>query len=81
MEIPSRRLYPDYFALIKRPIAFNMIEKRLKSAYYDTLEQYEEEMQRLFQNAMFYNEVGSQIYKDAEFLKVCRLFDAPNVLK
>lgn len=70
MELPSRKQYPDYFTLIKRPIAFSAIEKRLKTAYYDTLEKYEEEMLRVLQNAMFYNESDSQVYKDAEFLKV-----------
>ncbi|XP_066935067.1 protein polybromo-1-like isoform X2 [Clytia hemisphaerica] len=62
-RLPSRNDYPDYFLLIKKPIDLAYINSRLNK--YPSLEDFEQDMLLLFNNACQYNDPDSQIYKDA----------------
>ena len=73
MELPSRKLYPDYYKLITCPISFSKVERRLKTgdARYRFFAEFEADLTLLWDNAMFYNEPGSMIYRDALALRDC----------
>jgi chromatin structure-remodeling complex subunit RSC1/2 len=60
--------------VIPKPNSLNGISQKLQDgAYKDPLEIYED-LSLVFWNALYYNEPASQIYKDAETLKVrCHL--------
>lgn len=62
-KLPSRTEYPDYYLLIKKPIDLVYIASRLNK--YTTLDDFEQDMLLLFNNACQYNDPDSQIYKDA----------------
>ncbi|KAF8910096.1 Bromodomain-containing protein [Gymnopilus junonius] len=68
---PLKRQYPDYYAIIKQPIALDDIKKQLDSNGYATLEAVKTDFELLFGNAKAYNQTESAIYQDAkELLKL-----------
>merc|ERR1712080_613560 len=69
---PSRRYYPDYYVLIKHPIALDTIRKRATGHTYTKLREFLEDIHLMFSNAKIYNEEGSFVYQDAALLeKLC----------
>ncbi|KAG0002776.1 hypothetical protein BGZ80_005916, partial [Entomortierella chlamydospora] len=69
MELPDKDDYPDYYDEITAPIAIDMIEKKIERGAYTTLESFEKDMNRMFENAKQYNAEGSGVYLDAEELQ------------
>ncbi|CAI6443711.1 CFF_HP2_G0023240.mRNA.1.CDS.1 [Saccharomyces cerevisiae] len=67
-KLPSKRDYPDYFKVIEKPMAIDIILKNSKNGTYKTLEEVRQALQTMFENARFYNEEGSWVYVDADKL-------------
>ncbi|AJR49126.1 Sth1p [Saccharomyces cerevisiae YJM1400] len=67
-KLPSKRDYPDYFKVIEKPMAIDIILKNCKNGTYKTLEEVRQGLQTMFENARFYNEEGSWVYVDADKL-------------
>ncbi|KAF8971682.1 Bromodomain-containing protein [Flammula alnicola] len=65
---PSKRQYPDYYALIKQPIALDDIKKKLDHSDYPSLEAVKSDFELLFANARQYNQTESIIFQDAKEL-------------
>lgn len=62
----SKADYPDYFAIIKRPICMKQIKRKIdKDATY-TLQQFRSDMHTLWDNARTYNQEGSWVHNAAE---------------
>jgi ATP-dependent helicase STH1/SNF2 len=70
MELPDRREYRDYYAIIKRPISLEMIRKRIAGNHYSSLQTFKEDFHTIWQNARTYNEEGSLVVEDANALEV-----------
>lgn len=66
---PSKKLYPDYYVLIKHPIALDVIKKRIMSKVYSTPRELLEDLHLMFSNARIYNEERSVVYQDASALE------------
>ncbi|KAI0079061.1 hypothetical protein K474DRAFT_1659535 [Panus rudis PR-1116 ss-1] len=73
-ELPNRKEYPDYYQLIKQPIALSTIRKRLSSGIYKNVLDFREDFRLMFNNARTYNQEGSWVYLDAEEME--KVFDA-----
>jgi ATP-dependent helicase STH1/SNF2 len=69
MVKPAKRFYPDYYVLIKYPIAFDMIKKRIHTNIYHSLMEFIEDIHLMSGNAKIYNEEGSMVYEDAVTLE------------
>jgi ATP-dependent helicase STH1/SNF2 len=69
MVKPPKRLYPDYYVLIKHPIALDTIKKRISGKIYVTERELLEDIHLMFSNARIYNEEGSVVYEDAKTLE------------
>ncbi|CAI6456659.1 AAC_HP2_G0025790.mRNA.1.CDS.1 [Saccharomyces cerevisiae] len=67
-KLPSKRDYPDYFKVIEKLMAIDIILKNCKNGTYKTLEEVRQALQTMFENARFYNEEGSWVYVDADKL-------------
>ncbi|EXJ80412.1 hypothetical protein A1O1_08557 [Capronia coronata CBS 617.96] len=65
LELPPKKLYPDYYNFIQEPIAMDIIEKRINSYQYTSLNDLSRDIALLAKNAKTYNEDGSMIYNDA----------------
>ncbi|KAJ5609310.1 hypothetical protein N7528_009877 [Penicillium herquei] len=65
MKPPPRSQYPDYYMIIKNPIAMDAIEKKLKRDDYQSLKEFRDDVHLLCQNARTYNEDGSILFQDA----------------
>ena len=65
VELPAVNEYPDYYAVIKRPMDLGTIEKRLIARDYKSPRTFFRQMELVFENAMSFNEEGSEIYQDA----------------
>ncbi|KAF3903399.1 hypothetical protein ABW21_db0202077 [Orbilia brochopaga] len=63
--LPSKKLYPDYYKIIAKPISFDMIRKRVDREDYMSLNDYKDDFLTMFANAKLYNEEGSMVYEDA----------------
>mgnify|MGYP003366029601 CR=1 FL=1 len=68
-KLPSKREYPDYYAVIEKPVALDTIMRNAKKGTYKTMEDVRQELQQMYNNARFYNEEGSWVYNDAEALE------------
>lgn len=72
LEVPSRSDYPDYYQVIKKPIAMDVINARINSNYYKTISAFQEDFDLMFSNAMTFNLEGSEVYTDAiEMQNMC----------
>ncbi|GAA5967206.1 hypothetical protein JCM11641_000477 [Rhodosporidiobolus odoratus] len=67
--VPDKKLYPDYYRVIPNPMAFDMINSRLNKRVYQGPEQFMADVNKIFDNAMYYNQEGSMIWQDASALK------------
>ena len=70
VELPERRLYPDYYQLIKDPIAMKQIETKINKKQYQSLRQFRLDIGLLCSNCRQYNEDGSVLYQDANLIEV-----------
>jgi len=70
MRLPSKRQYPDYYDMIKRPVALDDIKAQLDAGAYVSLEDVKKDFETCFRNAKRYNMRESQIWKDAKHLHV-----------
>lgn len=67
--LPSRALYPDYYQYIKEPIDLKIIGTKIQSNAYQSTSDLEKDLSLMIRNAKYYNEPGSQVYKDANLLR------------
>ncbi|KAI8093601.1 SNF2 family N-terminal domain-containing protein [Halteromyces radiatus] len=70
MDLVSKRDYPIYYTMIKNPIAMKIINKRIHSPYYKTIQQFRADFDLMFDNARTFNEEGSFVYEDADEMQV-----------
>jgi len=73
-ELPDRREYPDYYQLIRQPIALSHLRKRMNSNGYKTVTEFRDDFRLMCNNARHYNQEGSWVYVDAEEME--KVFDA-----
>ncbi|WBW73961.1 RSC-type complex ATPase Snf21 [Schizosaccharomyces osmophilus] len=69
LEVPSKKLYPDYYSIIKAPIALDIIRKHINGTYYKSLDAMISDFMTMFNNARTYNEEGSFVYEDANYMQ------------
>lgn len=67
--LPSKKHYPEYYAVIDHPIDLKFIANKIQTNAYTSLNDMEKDLLQMAKNAMTFNEPGSQIYKDAKTLK------------
>src|SRR3981189_535327 len=69
LTLPSKKELPDYYKVIKMPIAIDTIESKLTRREFPTLTTLESYFKRMVSNAKDYNQKGSEIYDDAERIR------------
>jgi chromatin structure-remodeling complex subunit RSC4 len=74
VRLPNKRTYPDYYTIIKKPIALDKVKAQLDASQYSSLIAVKNDLEQCFRNAKRYNLKDSQIFNDAKFLHVCLLF-------
>lgn len=70
MTKPDKKMYPDYYIIIKHPIALDDIKAKIERGLYPTLEHVRLDFELMFTNAKQYNLETSPIWKDAKDLLV-----------
>jgi chromatin structure-remodeling complex subunit RSC4 len=73
-------MYPDYYTIIKKPIALDKIKSQLDTGEYQSLFAVKNDLDQCFRNAKRYNLKESQIFNDAKFLHVGRLLLHSSIL-
>eukprot|EP00051_Salpingoeca_urceolata_P001842 m.44552 g.44552 ORF g.44552 m.44552 type:complete len:1812 (+) comp11717_c0_seq1:111-5546(+) len=68
-KLPAKKHFADYYKLIKNPIDLYTIQRRLNANVYRDMAAFEKDMMTMFDNAMFYNEDGSEVFLDAKVLR------------
>lgn len=69
LALPDRDDLPEYYDIVKLPVALDTIEKKLKRNAYPTVTTVESDFKRLIQNAKDFNDPKSEIYEDAERIR------------
>ncbi|XP_049880509.1 protein polybromo-1 isoform X2 [Pectinophora gossypiella] len=69
MEKPSKKLYPEYYNVIDRPIDMITIEANIKNDRYNSIDEIVSDFRLMFSNCRQFNEEGSMIYEDANLLE------------
>eukprot|EP00794_Sanderia_malayensis_P006139 gene6139-6845_t len=70
MRLPSKRTYPDYYNIIKKPMSLLKIRQKITGQFYNSLDALERDLDLVFTNARTYNEEISLLYKDATTLQI-----------
>ncbi|KAI9805124.1 MAG: hypothetical protein M1825_000958 [Sarcosagium campestre] len=70
VALPSKKLYPDYYVVIKQPIAMNEIKKRIQREDYSSLKEFLDDVRTLCTNAKTYNEDTSLLFQDAQTIEM-----------
>lgn len=65
LKLPSKKLYADYYQIIKKPTSLNQIRKHLLQERYERIEDVFEQLRLMCLNAKTYNEEGLWVYTDA----------------
>ncbi|KAJ2194750.1 ATP-dependent DNA helicase Snf21, partial [Coemansia sp. RSA 522] len=65
LDLPSKRDYPDYYVIIRQPIAMKTIRRNVKAHRYANVTDFHRDWKLMFDNARTYNEEGSMVYDDA----------------
>ncbi|PHH77548.1 hypothetical protein CDD83_4103 [Cordyceps sp. RAO-2017] len=68
-NLPDKAIVPDYYDIVRSPIALDSIEKKAKRKDYQTLDQALADIDLMFENAKLYNEDDSEVYKSAARLQ------------
>lgn len=64
-QYPVTQLYgdlPGYFEVIKTPMDFSTVKKRIKRGHYSNVDQFIKDMRQIWLNAMIYNDEGSEVH-------------------
>ncbi|KAK5120002.1 hypothetical protein LTR85_007078 [Meristemomyces frigidus] len=69
LDLPPKASYPDYYQLIKEPIAMKQIENKINKKQYQSLGQFRRDIGLLCNNCRQYNEDGSVLYRDANLIE------------
>lgn len=67
--LPDAKLYPDYYKIIRHPISMSEIMSKIQDNQFETIEDMVRDFDRMYDNAMYYNQEGSIVWEDAAFLK------------
>uniref|UniRef100_A0A8D9EME9 Protein polybromo-1 n=1 Tax=Cacopsylla melanoneura TaxID=428564 RepID=A0A8D9EME9_9HEMI len=65
MELPSAKIYPEYYKVIKQPIDMTQIENNIQNEKYRSQDEILADVKLMFANCRVFNEPGSLIYEDA----------------
>ncbi|PIC35462.1 hypothetical protein B9Z55_014820 [Caenorhabditis nigoni] len=66
--LPRREELPDYFQLMTTPMDFDRINKKIETCRYTTMEEVNDDMELLVNNAELYNEKGSVIVEHSKII-------------
>ncbi|KZT73328.1 Bromodomain-containing protein [Daedalea quercina L-15889] len=69
MELPNKKQWPIYYKMIKRPQCLENIFKRLKRKEYHTSQEFANDVELVFSNALEFNHDHSEIWEDAVVLR------------
>lgn len=69
LEKPSPDTYPDYYAMITKPIAINDILRKCRAQLYSTMQEFWEDWRLLFDNAKQFNGEESWVTNDSILLQ------------
>ena len=76
-RLPDKVEFPDYYQVIQNPLAFDVLKKKAKRKKYASVDEFMKDIELMFNNAMTYNEDGSDVYKWAQLLlHEAKKFDA-----
>lgn len=70
IKLVPKAQYPDYYIIIKNPIAMDLIKKKINKEEYHGLKEFLDDIRLLCTNARIYNEDGSLLFKDANDIEV-----------
>lgn len=68
-ELPPKKVLPDYYQVIARPMALDIVRSRAKNGKYANFKDFLRDLAQIFYNAKLYNLKKSLIYTDAVALE------------
>lgn len=70
VRLVPKKLYPDYYKVITKPIALDTVKNKLEQNSYTGLQEVKDDLMLIFKNAKTFNMKESGIYADARALQV-----------
>ena len=68
LQLPSRAAMPEYYDVIQQPMDLETVRRKLDTGKYRSFDGFAADVALVFNNAVTYNQSGSQIFIDAEML-------------
>ncbi|GAA5913155.1 hypothetical protein JCM5296_007550 [Sporobolomyces johnsonii] len=66
--LPDKKEWPDYYQVITHPISLDNIAAKINKRAYQNVQQFRQDVEVCFQNAIYFNEEQSRIWKDAKIM-------------
>ncbi|GAA5948731.1 hypothetical protein JCM21900_005276 [Sporobolomyces salmonicolor] len=66
--LPDKKEWPDYYQVITHPISLENIAAKVNKRAYQNVQQFRQDVEVCFQNAIYFNEEQSRIWKDAKIM-------------
>merc|ERR1711963_1154766 len=63
-KLPNRKELPDYYEVIRKPVDFAKIQKRIDEDNYEDMNALEKDFMLMCKNTQQYNEDGSLIFEE-----------------
>jgi len=67
-RLPDKTEVPEYYQVIMNPLAYDILKRKAKRKKYASIEEFMKDVELMFNNAMHFNEEGSDIHKWAQEL-------------
>lgn len=71
LELVDKSEYPDYYEVIRQPLALNLVKSNLELGYYSKIYDFITDVNLTLQNALVFNDENTTIYSDASKLLKC----------
>lgn len=69
LQLPSKKIYPQYYIMIAKPISMAQIKKKMNGIDYSNMQEFRDDWNLMFDNARTFNEEGSFVYNDANAMQ------------
>ena len=68
-DLPERQHWPEYYQYVQQPMSFKIVNTKIQGRKYNNVDEFAQDVRLIFSNALYFNESGSRVYKDAKILQ------------
>ncbi len=68
-QLDTKKLKEEYKSIISHPMDLGTSMRKINNSKYNTFQEFYDDLNLIWDNAQIYNEVGSEVYEHAEYMR------------